>query len=46
MLGSVTLNHKSFLLAANEAQLVDLSCNENLKVKFSDSSLSIFGLML
>jgi len=32
------------LLAANEAQLVDLSCNENLKGKFSDSSLSISWL--
>ena len=32
------------LFAANEAQLADLSCNENLEGKFSDSSLSIFWL--
>jgi len=25
-----------FLLAANEAQLIDLSCDENLRGKFSD----------
>src|SRR6218665_1806249 len=30
------------LPAANEAQLIDLSCDENLRGKFSDSSLCIF----
>jgi len=47
MLGSVTLNKRkplNFLLTANEAQLVDLSCKENLKGKFSDSSVCIFWL--
>jgi len=34
-----------YLLAANEAQLIDLSCDENLRGKFSDSSsLCIFWL--
>jgi len=33
---------KVILFAANEVQLLDLSCDENLKGKFSDSSLSIF----
>src|SRR6218665_1276835 len=30
-----------YLLAANEAQLIDLSCDENLMGKFSDSSVVV-----
>ena len=33
---------KATLSAANEAQLIDLSCDGTLKGKLSESSLSIF----
>ena len=35
---------KATLSAANEAQLIDLSCDRTLKGKLSESSLSIFWL--